>query len=264
MLNLLKADFFRVIKDKMFMILSIICGAISVTIPIAIFGLFSLVTEGSAPLRDSYSALSVTDLIASPFSTFGLVLIIFLLVLLGKDNNTLRNKVIVGKSRSEIYFSNAVLTLLLYLGFMLVHLIITFVVSLIFFKSGLDSEHIGDFIVGVLLKILGYATIASSIVFFASAFHNVAPGIIFSILLGNLFYVAGTIATSFINPEMEESTINTIRILTYVDYPYSIGLTLTAVSQGAIYLVPYLTSTIAFSALFIGFGYLIFKNKDLK
>ena len=83
-------------------------------------------------------------------------------------------------------------------------------------------------------------------------------------MLGNLFYVAGTIATSFINPEMEESTINTIKILTYVDYPYSIGLTLTAVSQGAIYLVPYLTSTVAFSALFIGFGYLIFKNKDLK
>jgi hypothetical protein len=49
-----------------------------------------------------------------------------------------------------------------------------------------------------------------------------------------------------------------------VDYPYSIGLTLTAVSQGVMYLVPYITSTIGFSALFIGFGYLIFKNKDLK
>ena len=110
MLNLLKADFFRVIKDKMFMILSIICVAISVVIPIAIFGLFSLVTEGSVPLRDSYSALEVTDSIASPFSTFGLILIVFLLVLLGKDNNTLRNKVIVGKSRSEIYFSNTFLT----------------------------------------------------------------------------------------------------------------------------------------------------------
>ena len=109
MLNLLKADFFRVIKDKMFMILSIICGAISVTIPIAMFGLFSFVTDGNVPLRDAYTALSVTDLIASPFSTFGLVLIVFLLVLLGKDNNTLRNKVIVGKSRAEIYFANAVL-----------------------------------------------------------------------------------------------------------------------------------------------------------
>ena len=128
----------------------------------------------------------------------------------------------------------------------------------------LNQANIGDFIVGVLLKILGFATVASSIIFFASAFHNVAPGIIFSILLGNLFYVAGTIATSFIYPEMAESTMNTIKILTYVDYPYSIGLTLTAVSQGAIYLVPYLTSTIAFSALFIGFGYLIFKYKDLK
>jgi len=264
MRNILRADLFRVVKDKMFLILSIICGAISVTIPIAMFGLFSFVTDGNVPLRDAYTALSVTDLIASPFSTFGLVLIVFLLVLLGKDNNTLRNKVIVGKSRAEIYFSNAVLTWFLYLAFMFVHLTITFVVSLIFFKSGIDADHVVDFIIGVVLKMLGYATVASSIVFFASAFHNVAPGIIFSILLGNLFYVAGTIATSFINPEMEESTINTIKILTYVDYPYSIGLTLTAVSQGAIYLVPYLTSTVAFSALFIGFGYLIFKNKDLK
>ena len=267
MLNVLKADLYRISKDKMFTILIIICGVISVALPAFVAAIYMGIAGGYN--RDAVDTLYLVDTVSSPSSAFGLVLAIFILIFLGKDSTTLRNKVIGGITRRDIFFSNVLLCVILYVGFMLAHTLVTFAVTSIFFnvRSNYDILHI---VLGFTFKLCGLVVIALMLSFLGQAFKNIALGIVLFVILAELTNGYGAIVQTTVPPAIASGNydhliplFNTLLIVAYGSFQYSTGFTLQA-DYNLMFLLSYFTSLVMFGMAFVGFGYLIMQRKDLK
>lgn len=113
MYKLLNADFYRMIKNKIFW------GLIIITLCMACFFLKSLEFYGD----------SIELLIINHFTTIGFFISLFTTLFVGLEyaNGTIRNKIVVGHSRIKIYLSNLIISItvgiiieLVYILFMLV------------------------------------------------------------------------------------------------------------------------------------------------
>jgi hypothetical protein len=266
MLNVLKADIYRIVKDKMFIILLIIGAAISVVLPVAPAGIYMGVAGGYN--RAAVDSLYIVDVVASPSSAFGLVLGIFILIFLGKDATTLRHKVIGGISRKDIYFSNLLLCIILYVGLMLAHSLLTFVVTEIFFD--IKAADFLNVFLGFLFKVFGYFVIAAILSFFGKAFRTIALGIVLFVILAEVTVGFGSIVQALVptmmgQPGYEhlEPLFKGLTIVSYALFQDSIGLPL-QVEHNLMFCLTYFTSLELSGMAFIGFGYLIMQKKDLK
>ena len=135
MVDLLKADLKRALKDKLLIVLLIISGVFAVTTPLLYKGMYMLLDiEGMVELEAFGLAMSAKSMFFSSFSlgnNFGLILPILVAIILCKDfgQGTLRNKVICGKSRTSIYFSLLLTCGIIMWGMILAHALITLLVS---------------------------------------------------------------------------------------------------------------------------------------
>ncbi|MCR5647362.1 MAG: ABC transporter permease [Acholeplasmatales bacterium] len=118
MLNLLKADFYRILKSKVLKVSIVLAVLIPLVLVMMSYGV-SKIAE-SAMVDDSgviKSMFSGRRMIASSFSltdNFGLILPIFGAIFVSSDlkNGTLRNKIISGHNRKSIYFSHLIVTMI--------------------------------------------------------------------------------------------------------------------------------------------------------
>ena len=139
MLNLLKADLKRAVKDKLFFVLLIIAGVFALTTPLINRALFLLIDiegeEGIEMLGLEINAKTIFFSSFSPSNNFGLILPIMVAIILCKDfsQGTMRNKIICGNSRASIYFSLLATCIILMCAFILAQAVVTLLVSLLFF-----------------------------------------------------------------------------------------------------------------------------------
>ena len=140
--KLLKADFYRIIKSKLFLIVCIITAVF----PIITTLLYLFVTEIMKVVETGTQAFNVgsfaaRDLLSDSFlmsSNMGLILPIFITIFIGMDvsNGTLRNKIIAGRSRTSIYISHLISSCTISGVLMLANVLIFFGFSSLIFSYG--------------------------------------------------------------------------------------------------------------------------------
>lgn len=212
MKNLLKSDFYRARKDKVLLI------GLIVTIGLVIMQV--LITKGM--LLASSAADADAEQIGGLLGTTGMALCsngvsilgnttqmlipIFLTIFIVKEFNdrTIRNKLIVGYSRSQIYFSiiivHAVISLIYYLGASLIGLLL----GTLFFGLGatFNADVFGVIVIGFIIQfLLSYVLIGFAIIFAINK-QSLVLGILLPIVLGFIISIFGLVASLDVNPTL--------------------------------------------------------------
>ncbi len=190
--KLLKADFYRIIKSKLFLIVCIITAVF----PVITTLLYLFVTEIMKVVETGTQAFNIgsfaaRDLLSDSFlmsSNMGLILPIFITIFIGMDvsNGTLRNKIIAGRSRTSIYISHLISSCTISGVLMLANVLIFFGFSSLIFSYGHPIDQ------GELVRLL-FFFITGLFTFFFSAsistalsltIKHTAPAVIITVVAG--------------------------------------------------------------------------------
>ena len=276
MKQLIKADLYRVLKSKLTLVTFILVTAFPVLITLLYLGL-QFISSLEADLAGEVVSelISANMLMSSAYSltnNVGLILPAFagIFVCMDISHGTLRNKVIVGKSRTSIYLSHLVVSILYNVAAITLYAAITSGLALLFFKyrtrPGTDvTKQILYWAVNGTMTFIFVATIST---FFGLVVRSTAPTIIFTIVL--------TMGLSMIS--------SVVSILDYEKFQYAVYLiptftsssfTLDSMSLGAIFgpvneppidvmFWEGVASYAFFGTLNTVLGILIFRKKDIK
>lgn len=282
MLGLIKADLYRVLKDKLFIVLSILCVVIAIGYTLIYFAaIYLIATESGVDVRNYCGAYGLALSMLGPGSGFGLPLGIFMIIILHKDisNGTIRNKIAMGKSRKQVYFANLIVSLICILGLVFVHLVVSFVFATIFFNPGITFDNALSLFVRTILIFVGWAALVCVVNFFTNAMKSVGPAIILYIVFTLGLTTVGSITSGvvMIFEGRNEVIYNLLNFFTNFNFVYAIASVLPGsngifVVLGAVmdspltgeFYAAYLSSLVFFSGLAIGLGLLIFEKADLK
>lgn len=191
MSRLLKADFYRMLKNRLSRIALILAIAFPVLLVLLYVGMDVLTTaDVEEALAEDVSMFSANTVIGSVYSltnNIGLVIPAFAGILVCTDhtNGTLRNKIIAGNRRNAIYLSHLIVSIVFAVTVITIYAAITTALALIFFPFSKDpSVNLGL----EVFRFITYGTMtfvfaASVSTLFAMTFRNMAPTIIFSIVL---------------------------------------------------------------------------------
>ena len=225
---LIKVDYLRIIKNKLFKVGAIIAGAFSIFYPLIYFGIYSLDKSiDMAAVTPTYQILSVMPV--------GFILSLFLSIIAEQEYSfgTIRNKIIIGKKRSHIYFSIFLTTTSVFMLMMILTTIFTASVSFVFFRKFFpDGYNVGKFFMTVGFCLLSFLAMSSLIILFSIGINKVALSII---LIGVGSSLLGTILPMIlasISPE-SESLRMLFKIILSADYFYITGLYLTISTVGS-------------------------------
>lgn len=269
MRNLLKTDLKRILKDKLFMVASIIAVAFALLGPILYKVLFSaLDLDGMLGTLVDAKTLFFNSFM--PGDNFGLVLPILILIVLCKDFNggTIRNKIISGKTRCSIFLSMFISSAVIMCAVMLAHAILTLLFSLVFFDFSSDPFTFKTFLfmlLSVFFEMLVYVFVAALASFLCTSMKNTGLSIVMYIAISFVLALFGGIisaAFSFASPE-NKVVYGVLEFLSSTNI-----FTSTLIGSGSSYslkeIVYILLPCVIGSALLVLFGILIFKKKDLK
>ena len=275
MRNLMRAFFFKLIKDWTFRITLFIGLGLAVTMTALYLIIDNAIDMGQEGIRFC-SGHNVFVSSLSPAQNFGLAVPVNLIsfTVLEFTHGTIRNKIIAGNSKGKIYFS------LLLSGLTFTFLLMIAYVSIC---TGLGSIFGGfnanGLVVGTgaamlspeylwklsVLAILAYMLITFVAVFFASVVRGIGPCIPIVILLILVCYLSAAILGPLGEqmPELQGAA-DVMRILNpfySLAYSPTVNGTITIDNQS---FVTEIINTIVYSAIFIGGGFLIFKKRDVK
>ncbi len=208
MFDLLKVDLKRTFKDKLLLIIAIISLVIALINPLLYKGIFSVI---DIDVSNSKTSL-VIGLFSSSFSpsqNIGLIIPIFVAIIINKDFSygTIRNKIICGKKREQVFLSTFVTSAIITCGLVLIQAIITFLFSfMIFGGASFSGGDIGYIFQTVLYGILLYVFISALVAFLAVWAKNVGLIIICYLAISLIFSIAGNIivpVTAFLGKDKQ-------------------------------------------------------------
>ncbi len=275
MLDLLKTDLKRSLKDKLFLVLAIIAGAFALVTPLLykfIFLILQVDTGAMQELEMLGLQINAKAMFFSSFSlgnNFGLILPIFVAIILCKDfsHGTIRNKIICGKSRGSIFFSLFTTCTTLLWGFILAHAVLTLLISLIFFDyqaTDFTAADFGYLMASVGLELLVFLLVSALLTFFIVYMKNAGLAIVMYFVVSFAMIIIGSItqtAFMFADPEATSYTVleflNTANAFTTT----AIGMGTSYEARDILYLV--LPNAVAIILLTV-LGYVGFGKKDIK
>lgn len=275
MRDLLKADFRRVRKDKLLLVVGILAAAFAIMTPGLYALLFSFIgwEEGTFLFPNNAYAKNHFFGAFSVGNDFGLVCPILMAIVLFKDfsQGTIRNKIISGKSRVQIFLSLFITCAVVMIGIILLHAILTLCFSLLFFEyqsapfDGWDLLYLLESILFEIFVLLFYSAILS---WLCVCMKNVGVVIIlfiaFSLLLPLIGFITGTAHSIMEATDGNQSTISILHFITRINVGRAssyIGIGYSYDLEDVLYLTfPPLIG----SAGFAGLGLLHFRKKDLK
>lgn len=278
MTDLLKADFRRVFKDKLLLVMGILAVVFALITPLLYIVLLSA-TEMTA---DDMVTEMLSGLITGKgqfFGSFsmgnnlGLIAPVLLAIVLCKDFSygTVRNKIIAGKSRTQIYLSLLITCSAVLIGVMLLHAFITLGVSLIFFDyqpAPFTAADFWYFLASLGFEILVLLFVSSLLSWLCASMKNVGLVIVLYVAIAMVLVMAGSIAQTLISViEMTGENENLVALLQFasrINVLNSAAYIGTGTEYGlkdVLYLtIPASLGIFGFSAL----GLLKFNRKDLK
>ena len=278
MTGLLKADFRRVFKDKLLLVMGILAVVFALITPLLYIVLLSA-TEMTA---DDMVTEMLSGLITGKgqfFGSFsmgnnlGLIAPVLLAIVLCKDFSygTVRNKIIAGKSRTQIYLSLLITCSAVLIGVMLLHAFITLGVSLIFFDYQPTAFTVADFwyfLASLGFEILVLLFVSSLLSWLCASMKNVGLVIVLYVAIAMVLVMAGSIAHTLISViEMTGENENLVALLQFASR-INVLNSAAYIGTGTEYgLKDVLYLTIPASLGILGFatlGLLKFNKKDLK
>lgn len=277
MKELLKTDLRRMLKDKLFLVAIFIGLGLALFTPL-IYKVLVLVLEEAAEMEDIFGMLFTAKGILgtsfAPLNNFGLILPVFLAIIIYKDFSygTIRNKIISGKSRVSIYLSlllsSAIVMTICMLGYALIQF--GFASLLLDYSIGVKMvEDLPYIILTLLFGVICYLFITSIIVFLCASFKNVGLAIVLyfggCFLLTILATITSTAYSAIEMLEGKEALKNVFEFLTNINLFYFLNGVIGYVDEYLNTEIAYIIiDSILFGGLFVLFGILIFKKKDLK
>lgn len=270
MLNLIKSDLKRMLKDKLFLISCIIGLGFAIFTPLMYKGLSILIGEDAEYLINSKTLLATCF---APMSNFCLIFTVFIAIIISKDFSygTFRNKIIVGKSRNQVYLSTLISSLILIIGSILIYTIVNFGLSCLLLDYSIDktaTEDIGYILLTILFGLLSYVFIGTLVNFFCMNSKNAGTSIVFYFGIAFLLTIIATITSlgkDFIDKSEKTTVYNLLEFLSNINIFYhlnfSIGLIDTYSTKVIIYII---IDSIVFGSLITYLGIVIFNKKDLK
>ena len=210
--RLIKVDFLKIIKDKLFLIFAIVILGLSIVSPLLTYALQRIM----AGIEGAEDFIPVIDVRSNLFVSFnitgssGLIaLILFSVLAIKERGGYAKNKITNGFSRRDIFLSLTLVLFILYVSILLVAMLITMSINFIFYPYSVNGylfiEDIPYLLINFLAAILMSALVISMIMFFAVGCGiKVAPLIIavaFIVLslLGSALSVVDSQTTRYLN-----------------------------------------------------------------
>lgn len=278
MTGLLKADFRRVFKDKLLIVMGILAVVFALVTPL----LYIVLLSATEMANDEMVTGMLSNLITGKgqffgsFSTgnnLGLIAPVLLAIVLCKDFSygTVRNKIIAGKSRSQIYLSLFITCSAVLVAVMLLHAFITLGVSLIFFDYQPTAFTIADFwyfLASLGFEILVLLFVSSLLSWLCASMKNVGLVIVLYVAIAFFFIMAGSITQMMLTMigtmVSDEKIISLLRFADRINVLNSVAYIGIGTEYGlkdVLYLtIPACLGILGFTTL----GLLKFNKKDLK
>lgn len=274
MLDLIKSDFKRILKDKLMLVVSIIAAAFAIAAPLlykAIFLMVGMEEElgilaemGVAPTAKStyFSAFM-------PGDNMGLIAPILISIILCKDfsHGTVRNKIIAGRKRWQVFLSSFIACATVLCALMLVYAILTLLISLLVFEYQYEPFTVKDFwylLASTGMKILAFVFIAALICFLSVFMKNAGLTIVSYVAVVFLFVIVGSVmqvAGMMLDPTETAYSVLEFLCNTNIFIASFIG---SGTSYSALELACGIAVPLLWSTLLLGLGLLVFKKKDIK
>ncbi len=277
MRELLKADFRRVIKDKLLIVMGILALVFAVITPALYAVIMGFVgTEDPIVGEMLATSFSAKGMFFNAFligDNLGLVAPVLLAIVLWKDFSygTVRNKIISGKSRHAIFFSMFCVSSVVLIATMLFHAFATLGFSLIFFEYQADPFVAADFwylIESVLFEILVLLTVSAILSWLCAVMKNLGLVIVMYVAISFLLVMASGIITVIVmvleTMEGNELAIEILNVVNRINFSANssyIGQGTKYALEDVFYLtIPALVTTVSL----IAHALYCFHRKDLK
>lgn len=274
MSKLIRSDLSRSLRDKLFLITCIIGGAFAMFTPLLFKLIFAGLGAGFDELTGAYTSPKTLFFNAfSPGNNFGLIVPILLGIILYKDFSfgTIRNKIISGYSRREIFLSMFVVCFIMLWSMILLYALFTLVLSIILFGTADTSSNgaaVLYFLESIVFEFLLYLFIAALISWLCATRRNAGMVIVMYVAIMMIFTLVATIIQAcIIVLDFDSGSEQTVKILTFFQrinlfYSYTyIGVGESYSLKDALYLV--IPPVIGAGGL-LGLGMVKFGKKDLK
>ncbi|MBQ3116510.1 MAG: ABC transporter permease subunit [Clostridia bacterium] len=280
MRNLLKVDFTRVLKDKLFMITCIIAGAFALFVPLLNLAIFYGLSGGDMGEVNEMLDLMGMAINAKSFffsslslaNNLGLFLPILVGIMIFKDHSrgTVRNKIVGGYKRSSIFISNLIVCFVVMFGIILAHALVTLFFSLIFFpfqSTPFTGADFGNFMLGILFEVLIYAFVAVFVVYLCATKKSMGGVIVLYLAISMGLSLVGSIMSvgeAFL--QIYEGTETAVKLLHVFQRINIFGYSSMIVGEGytVTEILCYTLSPILLGTGLCLLGILRFKRKDLK
>lgn len=183
MIRLLHANFYRLKKNKVFI------GIIIITIIASFVMVFDTYQENIANEKYNMTKTPIDRTYIIYINIISFLIAIFVSIFVGTDysDGTIRNKIIVGHSRKNIYLSNLIISIVVGLVLEIIHLTIVTIIGIPLI--GKIQMNILDFLYIILNMILLIIVFSSIFNFISMLCSNVTLSTVGSLLLILIMYV---------------------------------------------------------------------------
>lgn len=274
MRSLLKADFKRVLKDKLLLVMGILAVVFAAFTPLLYAVMFSSMEMVDDPMVSSLISGKMQFFASfSMGNNLGLIAPVLLGIALCKDFSfgTVRNKIIAGKSRSAIFLSLFVTCATVLITVMLLHAFLTLGISLIFFDYQPTAFTISDFwyfLESLAFEILVLLWVAALLSYLCACMKNVGLVIVLYIAVAFALVIVGSVVQVALTILETAGGNETLTDVLYFFNRINVGNAASYIGMGTSYTledVLYLTLPVGVGILgFLGLGLGVFNKKDLK
>ena len=266
MVNLMKAGFDRVLKDRLFMVMCIIGGVFAAVNPMInkIFSQFDgLVAAQFSPMRTFSSALSIGTLYAT-------VLGFLMIEILFKEfsQGTIRNQIIGGHSRSTVFAAIFAVSAIVQLGMVVLFAALRTAVAMLLLERSGETMAVGYALQSVgyhLLTLLFLAALTAWLWAVCRSMGTISL-IYWMVALGTVLVlglVAGIVAAAN-QQNLDSFWIKLLDgFMKYNPFCYT-GEIGTGTSYTTREILRYVLTPVALSAVMLLHGFLCFRKRDLK
>ena len=270
MLNLYKTDLKRILRDRLFIIVLIIAGVYAAFSPLLFYALFKFIgVEDMGMVSFVANGKSLFLQAFLPGGDVGMILPVLISAAICKEfsHGTVRNKIISGHSRTNIFFSTYFASATVITSVMLAYALLTLGTSLIFMEyqpTPFTSSDFGYLMLSILFEVLIYLAISALTCFVLVLTRNIGLCIVGYIAICFLFTIIGSIVQSvFMFTLPEDTGYALLKFLNYTNI-FTSDLILTSTSYSLESTLYAIIPPVVLAAASLFFGNLIFSKADLK
>lgn len=199
MRNLLSANFSRLWKSKIFYIEIVLTALLSV---------FVVIANYSPEVEATENRLFLEDVFFTMYQILGFIFAAGISLIVGAEysDGIIRNKLIIGKTRAQIYFANFIASAVPSCLVLAIHGVITFGAG--YFLWGnftLEAKQVSAALLSALLICFVYLALFVSISMTCS--NKAVTAVVSLLLVLGLTYLAGSIGTALMEPQMTYDSI---------------------------------------------------------